>query len=253
MGNEITTTADPAMACSMLASNPNTRAVLDRAFDCTATFTASEIALAEQIAAIVPVERPADDDYVRRSIGSLAGALPAAATSNEGGRLKLKTYQAMLVGSDERALAYACRRCLDELDWMPTVHQIKERMAAWVNPDEAARAKARAILRSGRRAIEGPGAEPVGAEDVRALRERAQDAASVMARPPVAAVAFSERPQLEPGKLRIPNKGDYERLFGIDPEAERRKAEQAQAAAEEADADLLRAAVGLHVSLYRAA
>ena len=56
----------------------------------------------------------------------------------------------LLAGCDERALAHACRRCLDELDWMPTIHQIKERMAGWVGEDAAAIVRARAVLRARR-------------------------------------------------------------------------------------------------------
>lgn len=130
------------------------RNVLDRAFEPDAVFTAREIALIEPIARAVATPQPAGERYIRQSLGGLSVALPSQATDTVAGTLKLNTYMVMLAGCDERALAYACRRCLDELDWMPTIHQIKDRMAKWVSPEEAAIRRARAIIRAGRRAPE---------------------------------------------------------------------------------------------------
>lgn len=126
--------------------------VLERAFEPTATFTAAELALIEPVAGAVASIQVAEERTVRQSIGALAAALPAQQRDDAGGKLQLATYLTMLAGGDERALAHACRRCLDELDWMPTIHQLKERMRNWVSPEAAAISRARAILRAGRRA-----------------------------------------------------------------------------------------------------
>ncbi len=237
----------------MLVSNPNTRAVLDRAFDCTATFTAADIAIAGEVASACLATLPCDDDFVRRSIGALSAAMPAQAASKDAGDIKLRAYQTMLTGQDERAIAYACRRCLAELDWFPTVHQIIERVRDWVSPEQAAVARARAIIRSGRREREDGDTGIVSADDLVRVRERAEAAARLSVRRPAQPVAFDTLGQLEPHQLRIPNKGDYERLFGIDPDTLRAKAEAAQRAEEEADGDLLRDAYKLHIELHRAA
>lgn len=254
MGNEIATIEAQATAFSMLVSNPNTQAVLDRAFDCTATFTAADIALADQVAQGALEARPADDDYVRKSVASLSAAMPSQATNTDAGKLKLKTYQTMLIGSDERAIAYACRRCLAELDWFPTVHQIVERIRDWVSPEHAAIARARAILRSGRRARQdSDDATAVSSDDLRRVRERAEAAARASIGRRAEPVALDTPGELAPHQLKIPNKGDYERLFRIDPDVEAAKAAAILAQEQAYDADMLRQAYDQHLELYRAA
>lgn len=121
--------------------------MLDRAFEPDAAFSADEIALVAPFANAIDLPRPAEERTIRQSLGSLAAALPSQSSDVEAGKLKLATYVSMLAGCDERALAYACRRCLDELDWMPTVHQLKERMAKWIGPEAAAIVRAKAIMR----------------------------------------------------------------------------------------------------------
>jgi hypothetical protein len=254
MDNEVAVTSvnDQATAFSMLVSNPSTRAVLDRAFDCTATFTAADIGLIEPIASAVLARQPATERTIRQSLGTLSAAMPAQAANEAAGKLKLGAYLTMLADYDERAVAYACRRCLGELDWFPTVHQIIERVRDWVSPEQAAVARARAIIRSGRRAREDGDTGVVLADDLVRVRERAEAAARLSVRRPAEPVAFDTPGRLEPHQLRIPNKGDYERLFGIDPETLRAKAAAAQQAEEEADGDLLRDAYKLHIELHRA-
>lgn len=154
MATEIIQHDAAATGCSMPSLTSNVQTVLARAFEADAVFTAREIALIEPVAKAVAVPQPADEKFLRQSLGGLSAALPSQSTDVVSGNLKLRAYMSMLEGCDERALAYACRRCLDELDWMPTVHQIKERMAKWVSPEEAAIRRARAIIRAGRRAPE---------------------------------------------------------------------------------------------------
>ncbi len=256
MGNELAVSSndDQATAFSMLVSNPNTQAVLDRAFDCTATFTAAEIAMIQPIASGVVTHQPATERGIRQSIGTLSAALPAQATNEAAGKLKLGAYQTMLAQYDERAVSYACRRCLAELDWFPTVHQIVERIRDWVSPDQAAIARARVILRSGRRARENDG-DPaiVSPEDLRRVRERAEAAAKASVGRRAEPVAAGAIGVLQPHQLRIPNKGDYERLFGIDPDVEAAKAAAILAREQEYDADMLRQVYDQHLELYRAA
>jgi hypothetical protein len=152
MANDLTTTDHAAAAFSAPSLTPSTTAVLDRAFDPAATFTAADIALIEPIAGAIATVQAAEERVIRQSIGALAAALPAQDTGEAGSKLKLNTYMAMLAGCDERALAYACRRCLDELDWMPTIHQLKERLRNWTSPEAVAISRARTIMRAGRRA-----------------------------------------------------------------------------------------------------
>lgn len=143
--------------------------VLERAFEPSAVFSAHDIALIDPVAKAIAVPHPADERFIRLSLGGLTAALPSQATDEISGKLKFRTYMTMLDGCDERALAYACRRCLDELDWMPTVHQLKERMAKWVSPEDAAIRRARVIMRNGRR--EQPEDAPqISADQIRAMK-----------------------------------------------------------------------------------
>lgn len=152
MANDLTTTTGTAAAVfSAQSLTKSAQAVLELAYDHTAVFTAAQIAEIEPVSRAVPAVIAADERYIRQSLGSLASALPSQDQGDIGSKLKLKAYQTMLAGCDERALAYACRRCLDELDWMPTIHQLKERMRHWVSPEEVAISRARAIMRAGRR------------------------------------------------------------------------------------------------------
>jgi hypothetical protein len=142
--------------------------VLQRAFEPGAVFSARDIALIEPVALAVAIAQPADERCIRQSLGGLSAALPSQSTDAVSGKLKLATYMTMLEGCDERALAYACRRCLDELDWMPTVHQLKERMARWVSPEESAIRRARSIVRTGRRE-QTDDTTPITAAQIRAM------------------------------------------------------------------------------------
>lgn len=153
------------MAFSAQSLTPNVMKVLDRAFDPAAVFTAEEVALVAPIAAAVATVSVAEDKVIRQSIGSLSTVLPTKDMGETGERLRLNVYMTMLAGCDERALLHACRRCLDELDWMPTVHQLKDRIRSWVSPEAVAISKARAVLR-GRRAVAETAAEPLDAAEV---------------------------------------------------------------------------------------
>lgn len=143
--------------------------VLARAFENGAVFSAHDIALIEPVANAVAIAQPADERFVRQSLGGLTAALPSQSTDEMSGKLKFRTYMTMLDGCDERALAYACRRCLDELDWMPTVHQLKERMAKWVSPEDSAIRRARVIMRTGRRE-QAEDAPQISADQIRAMK-----------------------------------------------------------------------------------
>ena len=153
----------------MPSLTPSVMTVLARAFESGAVFSAQDIALIEPVAKAVAIAKPADERFVRQSLGGLSAALPSQATDEVSGKLKFNTYMTMFAGYDERALAYACRRCLDELDWMPTVHQLKERMAKWVSPEESAIRRARAIMRTGRREVTAE-APPISADQIRAMK-----------------------------------------------------------------------------------
>ncbi len=138
---------------------PSITAVLERAYADGAVYSAADIALIEPVAMAVAPVQVANDRTIRQSIGALAASLPAQATDEFAGRLKLNTYMTMLAGCDERALAAACRRCLRELDWFPTIRQLRERIDAYVSPEQHAIAVARFIMRTGQRErpVEEPG------------------------------------------------------------------------------------------------
>lgn len=141
--------------------------MLAQAFDPSVTFNDADIAVITPVALAVAVAEPADERTIRQSVGTLAAAMPAQASDAQAGKLKLNAYVTMLEGIDQRALSYACRRCMVELDWMPTVKQILERATEWVSEDEAMIRRARAILRVGRRAMAPP--PPLTADGIRAL------------------------------------------------------------------------------------
>jgi len=169
MANALITNEAAATGSSMPSLTPSVMTVLARAFESSAVFSAQDIALIEPVANAVAVPKPADERFVRQSLGGLSAALPSQATDEISGKLKFNTYKTMLAGYDERALSYACRRCLDELDWFPTVHQLTERMAKWVSPEESAIRRARAIMRTGRREVTAD-APPITADQIRALK-----------------------------------------------------------------------------------
>ncbi|KTF68668.1 hypothetical protein ACNFJ7_02130 [Sphingomonas sp. HT-1] len=140
-----------------------------RATEDGATFSASDIAVIEPIAKAVAPSKPADERTIRQSIGTLAASMPAQSTSEVAGRLKLNAYVSALGGCDAAALAYACRRCLKELDWFPTVRQIEERLKAYVSPEQHAINVARYILRNGKREAAEETCGPVTDEQVRRM------------------------------------------------------------------------------------
>ncbi len=155
MGNDVTTTNDRAIeAFSAQSLTPSMMTILDRAFEPTATFSVADIALIAPIASCEASIQVVSERTIRQSLAALSTSLPSKDHGEAGSRLQLNTYMAMLAGCDERALAHACRRCLDELDWFPTIRQIKERMQHWVSPEAVAISRARVILRTGRRTPE---------------------------------------------------------------------------------------------------
>ncbi len=151
----------------MQSLTPSAQAILTRAFDPTEVFTAAELAQIEPVANAVAVRQPADEHAIRQSIGTLAAAMPAQTSGIEAGKLKMGAYLTMLEGCDARALSYACRRCLAELDWMPTIKQLMERMTDWVSAEESMIRRARTIMRAGRREQADPPA--ITAAGIRAL------------------------------------------------------------------------------------
>lgn len=169
MANDLIPTDDPAAFWAQCLT-PSVTAILDRAFDVAAAFTAAEVALIAPIATAVAPARPADEKVISRSIGSLSAVLPSKDMGEDGERLRLNVYLTMLAGCDERALAHACRRCLDELDWMPTIHQLKDRMRGWMSPEALAIIKARAVMRAPRIDAEGDAAAvEITADSIRAM------------------------------------------------------------------------------------
>lgn len=145
------------------------RTVLARATEEGATFSVGDIALIEPVARAVAPRKPADERTIRQSVGSLAASMPAQATTEIAGRLKLNAYVSVLAGCDEAALAYACRRCMKELDWFPTVHQIEDRLKAYVSPEQHAINVARYILRNGKREVVEEEAGPVSDAAIRRM------------------------------------------------------------------------------------
>jgi hypothetical protein len=142
---------------------------LARATEADAVFSTADLALIEPIAKAVAPHRAADERTIRQSVGALSAAMPAQATNEIAGRLKLNAYVSALGGCDEAALAYACRRCLKELDWFPTVRQIEERLKAYVSPEQHAINVARYILRNGKRETVEEACGPVTDEQVRRM------------------------------------------------------------------------------------
>jgi hypothetical protein len=153
----------------MPALTPSSQSVLARATEPGAVFSAADIALVEPLATAVAPVQEADARFIRQSIGSLASALPAQAIGEVGGALKLNTYGTMLAGCDERALAYACRRCLAELDWFPTVKQIQDRLRCYVSPEQHAINVARYIVRNGPREQVHHPVEPMTDDEIRRM------------------------------------------------------------------------------------
>lgn len=142
------TTGEARTAFSTQSLTQSEMTVLARGSDPAATFTEGELALIRPIAGAIAVRQIAEERTIRQSIGSLSASMPSKNADAQAGKLQLATYISMLSDVDERALASACRSCLDDLDWFPTVHQIKQRIAAWVSPETRAIRRAQFILRN---------------------------------------------------------------------------------------------------------
>lgn len=144
--------------------------VLDRAYVDDAVFTATEIALIVPVAQSVAPVAPASERTLRQSLGALKAVLPASPKAEIVGVLQFNTYMKTLAGCDERALASACKRCIDELDWFPTIKQLKQRIAEYVSPEQHAINLARYILISGEREpLTDADVVPLSDEEIRRL------------------------------------------------------------------------------------
>lgn len=91
----------------------------------------------------VPKPRLATDDDVRNVIGSLASTLKAARTSREQASFQLGTYRMALTGQlSADALAFAGKRALRTLTWMPTPAELIDLAKPYSSRAELAHAKA---------------------------------------------------------------------------------------------------------------
>lgn len=103
-----------------------------------------------QIARALPVKIAIEDEDFREMLGGLDTVLPSSATDEIRGGMKWKIYKALLRDfelSDKRALAYACRRAIDELQWFPTIKQLKDFMVEYVSEESRIIGRAQFVVR----------------------------------------------------------------------------------------------------------
>jgi len=74
-----------------------------------------------------PPFTPAQPEKITGVILALSAALPKQRTDEMRGETMLAVYQRQLRDMTTEEIEQAARKCLDELDWFPTIHQIKER------------------------------------------------------------------------------------------------------------------------------
>lgn len=126
--------------------NPKVVEILNRPIDQTLTLDDAQ-ALIPLANAALPAHIPASDSMIERCLAPLS-IMPSQLTDPIKGSLKLKTYLTMLAGISEGALKSACRKCLDELTFFPSIKEIKDRAAKYVSPEEAKINRARYLLRT---------------------------------------------------------------------------------------------------------
>lgn len=116
----------------------------------------------------VPVIIAEDSDF-REMLGGLDSVMPSAATDEVRGGVKWKIYKAMLSGCDKRALAYACRRAIDELQWFPTIKQLKDFMAEFVSEEARLIGRAQFVVREAAYQAAQREPKPMTADDLAAM------------------------------------------------------------------------------------
>lgn len=150
MGTELQTVEATALATGSWEQllTPSALTVLDRA-------RIGERFSDDEIRAVVPIAQakppaiiPADDRFLRQSFACLASSLPSKSTDELTGKLRLATYMTMLRGYPEGAIMAGCRRCLEDLDWFPTVRQLKERLENYTSPEQRMIDRAKFIVRN---------------------------------------------------------------------------------------------------------
>lgn len=87
-----------------------------------------------------------DQQHLDQALAALAASMPSKTKDLNHGKLQLNTYVAMLRGFSRDAINFACRRCLEDLDWFPTVKQIKDRADQFVSPEQRMVQQAKALL-----------------------------------------------------------------------------------------------------------
>ncbi|ASK88481.1 hypothetical protein [Sphingorhabdus sp. SMR4y] len=77
-----------------------------------------------------PAFTPAPPEKITGVILALSAALPKQRTDEMRGETMLAVYQKQLRDLTVEEIEQAARKCLDELDWFPTIRQIKQRATA---------------------------------------------------------------------------------------------------------------------------
>ena len=74
-----------------------------------------------------PPHYPAPPERLTKTILALSAALPKQATDEMRGETMLAVYQRMLGDLTVEELEASAHRCLTELDWFPTIKQVRDR------------------------------------------------------------------------------------------------------------------------------
>lgn len=118
-----------------------------------------------------PPLKPVSREKLTKVILLLSAALPKKSTDEMRGKTMLAVYQSQLADLTDEELEQAANKCLGELDWFPTIHQIKDRARSPYgkrieSKERMYLAKIRAILRN--KSPE-PLAGPISAEEAHRL------------------------------------------------------------------------------------
>lgn len=133
MATAIQETANQAMVFSMQQLDNSKLAALE-AMGPDHCPTIQEREWLEPLAAMsAPAFTPAPPEKLVGTILALSAALPKQATDELRGETMLAVYKRMLSDLTTVELEKAARKCLEELDWFPTIKQIRERSRGYLN------------------------------------------------------------------------------------------------------------------------
>ena len=113
----------------------------------TGDFSGEQLSALESVAYGPPVAcEEVSEEVMGKSLGALKTALPAQRMGAEAGEVKFSVYFKKLAHYGRPALAYACNRAANELEWFPSIAWLKQAMEEHADFQRRERQSAKNIL-----------------------------------------------------------------------------------------------------------